>query len=111
MGMARGAIRQENSARWQSVAISTIAHVYALQAGGRRFDPGHVHQNYSTAFYELARQFEHRQRSSILEHLEQLLKLLPQARRIRNRRAPILRGVVPIPREGASTVQTLSLAC
>jgi len=24
-----------------------------LQAGGRRFDPGHVHQNYSTAFYDL----------------------------------------------------------
>jgi hypothetical protein len=51
----------------------------ALQAVGRRFDQGHVHQNCSTAFYDLCGNLNI-VNSSTLEHLEQLWEQLPQTR-------------------------------
>src|SRR5262249_33857432 len=62
-------------------------------------------------FLQLKPLFSFARPSPILEHLEQLEVELPLARRIRSLHAPIPRGAYPTPREGASRVQTSSLAC
>ena len=45
-----------DSGQARSIANSVKREVYALQAGGRRFDPGHVHQIFQQVAGE-ARQF------------------------------------------------------